>query len=160
MGEKYHHDFGSFWYFYLSQHYRGATRAFHYVGTLIAFALTGIAIADAFANFLGIGALRWLLIPGGIALTYALGFISHWTIEKNQPATFVYPGFSVFGDLYMVWRITTRGIVQDVEVVRQRLETGWVVDRFGFYPPEYASENGIEMDQKMVNLKALRVASA
>lgn len=154
MSRKYHHDFGTFWYFYLSQHMKPGTRAFHYVGTWIAFLTLPVAIADQFVDFLGWGTLRWALIPAGIATTYALGFISHWTIEKNQPATFVYPGFSVGGDLYMTWRITTRRIHDDVKVVKDRLASGWAVDRYGFYPPDYAKANNIQTDRRLVSYVA------
>ena len=156
MSEKYHKDFGSFYLFYLSQHMRTGTRAVHYFGTWTILIGTALAFAGpslATSGFLTTNA-RWFLIPGTMAYMYLTAFISHWTIEKNQPATFVYPWYSVFGDLYMFWRMTTRQIVGDVRTVRERLASGWAVDKRGFYPPEYARANHIQTDRKMVSVAA------
>jgi hypothetical protein len=154
MPEKFHKDFRSFWYFYLSQHMRTGTRAVHYVGTTVIWIATATAVADHFLDFLGLGAARWWLIPGALVYMYVTAFISHWTIEKNQPATFVYPWYSIFGDLYMYWRMTNRGITQDVQVVRERLANGWAIDRYGFYPPDEARARGVVHDAKMVSAAA------
>ncbi len=150
MPEKYHKEFASFWYYYLSQHMKTGTRALHYVGTWIAIIATGVAVTDQITNFFALGTMRWLLVPAGIITVYVLGFISHWTIEKNQPATFTYPLMSVGGDLYMFWMITTRQVKPHVEEIKRRLATGWVIDRYGFYAPEYAREHKLTSDRKMV----------
>lgn len=153
MTEKTYVGFSSFprfWYFYLSQHMKVGTRAFHYLGTLTIWIGLGLAVADLFAPFLGLGNLRWLLPVGGILITYILGFVSHWTIEKNQPATFVYPLLSVGGDLVMFWKMTIRTIRPDVEEVRRRLATGWVVNRYGLYPPDEAKARKLVSDRRVV----------
>jgi hypothetical protein len=154
MPERYHRDFASFWYYYVSQHMRRGTRALHYVGTWLALLAIAAAIADALTGFLGWGALRWLLVPGGIATTYLLAWVSHWAIEKNQPASFVYPAYSFLGDLVLFARITTGRIGRDVEVVAQRLASGWAVDKHGFYPPQYAREHRIATDRRLVSYVA------
>lgn len=158
MAEKYHTDFGSFYLFYLSQHMRVGTRAFHYVGTWIAFLVLGAIVADQFLDFLGMGNWRWALILPAYLQVYVLGFLSHWTIEKNQPATFVYPLYSIGGDLVMFKRITTRQIKKDVETVRDRLNSGWAVDRFGFYPPDHARKHKIVTDRRLVSYVAKTAA--
>lgn len=154
MNEKYYHGFGSFpqfWYFYLSQHMKTGTRAFHYVGTWIAVLSLPLALWDQVADFSGWGAWRWSWVAMGILTTYILGFVSHWTIEKNQPATFVYPLLSVGGDLYMFGLTTVRRIPPDVQEIRRRLASGWIVNRYGLYPPEYAREHRITMDRTVVS---------
>lgn len=153
MSEKLYRGFGSFpqfWYFYLSQHMKVGTRAFHYVGTATIFIGLGVALADQFADFLGMGGQRWLLPVGGILLTYILGFVSHWTIEKNQPATFVYPLLSMGGDLVMFWKMTIRTLAPDVQEIRRRLGTGWAVNRYGLYSPDVARARKITSDRRVV----------
>jgi hypothetical protein len=154
MAERYHRDFGSFWYYYVSQHMRPGTRAVHYVGTWIALLAIAAAVADAFLGLLGWGAARWALVPAGIATTYLFAWASHWAIEKNQPASFVYPAYSFAGDLYLFWRITTLRAGKDVAVVAQRLRDGWAVDAYGFYPPEYARAHRIVTDRRLVSYAA------
>lgn len=153
MTEKLYKGFGSFpqfWYFYLSQHMKTGTRAFHWVGTFVAILSVPIAIYDQATDALVGSSLRWLLIPAGILVTYILGFVSHWTIEKNQPATFVYPLLSVGGDLNMFWLMTVRRIKPHVEEVRTRLANGWVVNRYGLWPPETARQRGLRSDRRVV----------
>ena len=154
MPERYHHDFASFWPYYVSQHMRRGTRALHYVGTWIALLALAAAVADALTGFLGLGAARWLLVPAGIATTYLFAWVSHWALEKNQPASFVYPAFSFRGDLVLFWRITTGRIGGDTALVAQRLAEGWAVDKYGFYPPDYAREHGIVTDTRLVSYAA------
>ncbi|WWC67562.1 uncharacterized protein I206_101471 [Kwoniella pini CBS 10737] len=51
------------------------------------------------------GAGRWLL--GGVVGAYAFAWISHFFIEKNKPATFKYPIWSLRGDIKMWWEVIT-----------------------------------------------------
>ncbi|MCA1812430.1 MAG: DUF962 domain-containing protein [Halobacteriales archaeon] len=146
MAERYHRDFASFWYYYVSQHMRRGTRAMHYAGTWLAL----LAIAAA------VGTGTWWLAPLGVATTYLFAWVSHWAIEKNRPASFVYPGYSFLGDLVLFGRITTGHIGKDVEVVAERLAGGWAVDRSGFYPPEHARAHGISTDRNLVSHAAAR----
>jgi hypothetical protein len=141
MPERYHRDFASFWFYYVSQHMRRGTRAMHYVGTWLA--LLAI-VAAAWTGML-------LLIPLGIATTYAFAWVSHSAIERNKPASFVYPAYSFAGDLVLFARITTGRIGRDVETVAQRLASGWAVDKYGFYPPEVARERGVVTDRELVS---------
>lgn len=82
--------FSSFWTYYLKEHSRPLTRSFHYIGT-------GLGIICIF-----IGAfynnLFFILAP---LCTYGFAWVSHFFIEKNKPATFTYPVWSILGDLKM-----------------------------------------------------------
>lgn len=90
-------SFESFWPYYLGEHARPATRAVHVAGTLTALAM-----------------LLWALVVGPIwlvllapVLGYGFAWVSHMAIERNRPATFTYPLWSLRGDLRMAWLAVT-----------------------------------------------------
>jgi hypothetical protein len=84
-------DFGEFWPFYVSQHRRPGTRALHFAGLTIAFTLIATSAATGRAFLL-----MWALLAG-----YGFAWVGHFFIEKNRPATFQYPLWSLAGDLKM-----------------------------------------------------------
>ena len=90
-------DFESFWPFYVSQHRRRGTRALHFLGTTLALLLIGTAAAAG----------RPVLYAWAIFAGYFFAWIGHFFIEKNRPATFQYPLWSLAGDFKMyglMWR--------------------------------------------------------
>ena len=99
-------QFADFWPFYVGEHKSPTCRALHYIGTslfllqLATFAVTG--------NFLYLGL--------GIVSGYAFAWVGHFVIEKNRPATFRYPFFSLAADFKMLgYAVTGR---MDREVTR------------------------------------------
>src|SRR5436190_24220431 len=82
-----------FYPFYLSQDATRHCRWLHFVGTTLGFA--GLFHAFSPLNF------WWLL--AGIVAGYALAWIGHFFFEKNRPATFTYPLYSLLGD-WVMWR--------------------------------------------------------
>ena len=88
-------EFGSyeeFFPFYVSLHSRSATRWLHFAGTHLAAA----AAAAALVRRRPVGLLAVPLISYGVA------WGSHLAIEKNRPATFAHPLWSLRGDLRMI----------------------------------------------------------
>jgi hypothetical protein len=100
-----------FWPHYLSQHTRNATRLLHVAGTILAFG----AIIKAVILF----SLFWLLMAPIIG--YGIAWIAHSFVEKNHPATFTYPLWSLRGDLQMSWLWVT-GRLED-ELIKYNIST-------------------------------------
>jgi len=98
-------SFTEFWPFYVCEHSKPETRIFHFIGTLTIFPLL------VSATFLNLYLL--LLIP---VCAYGFAWFSHFFIEKNKPATFTYPLWSLLGDFRMFW-FMCRGNMKD-EVIR------------------------------------------
>jgi hypothetical protein len=86
-----YNSYEEFWPFYMSQHLSPVCRALHFVGTLGAFGW--IAAAAATQN-------PWLLAAAPVT-GYGFAWIGHFFVEKNKPATFTYPLWSLRGDLRM-----------------------------------------------------------
>lgn len=88
-------SFEQFWPYYLQEHAKPQTRALHYVGTTLVFVIAILALAT--------GEFWWLL---GMPLAgYFFAWLAHFTIERNRPATFTYPGWSLRADfrMYFLW---------------------------------------------------------
>ncbi|HVV96319.1 MAG TPA: DUF962 domain-containing protein [Rhodanobacteraceae bacterium] len=93
-------SFRDFYPFYLSQHADRTCRRLHFAGSLLV--IVAIVLAIARANPL------WLLLAplGG----YGFAWVGHFFFEKNHPATFTYPLFSLAGDWAMFWDILRRRV--------------------------------------------------
>ena len=85
-------SFRDFWPFYLGQHSRWGTRFLHYIGTSAALLLV------AAAPLVHRPKLALIALLAG----YAPAWIAHFFIEKNRPATFRYPLWSVLADFKML----------------------------------------------------------
>ncbi|KCV69862.1 hypothetical protein H696_03333 [Fonticula alba] len=48
-----------------------------------------------------------LFILGGIITSYAFAWVGHFFFEKNKPATFKHPMWSLMGDFRMYWELLT-----------------------------------------------------
>src|SRR5262245_22312876 len=81
-------SFSEFWPFYLGEHSRPLTRAFHFAGTNVALLLIVLAV---------VAGRPWLLLVA-LAVGYGLSWVGHFFVEKNRPATFRYPLWSFAGD--------------------------------------------------------------
>jgi hypothetical protein len=93
MAERPITSFRDFWPYYLREHAKPATRALHYAGTTL---VVGIAI---YALVTG----SWLLFAVLPVAGYGFAWVAHFAVEKNRPATFTYPLWSLAGDFKMWW---------------------------------------------------------
>jgi len=90
-------SFRDFYPFYLSQHSQPTTRALHYLGTSLVLATLVGAAATARPAAL------WV-VP---VLGYGPAWVGHFFFERNRPATFRYPVYSLLGDLIMLFQALT-----------------------------------------------------
>ena len=84
-------NYKQFWLFYLRQHHRPWTRRWHIAGTLLAIACVIAALVLASP---------WLLVAAPFA-GYGPAWIAHFLVEKNQPAPWRYPLWSLASDFRM-----------------------------------------------------------
>ncbi|WP_423601930.1 Mpo1-like protein [Sphingomonas sp. MS122] len=86
--------YAEFWLYYLREHAKAETRALHYAGTALTFA----ALAA------GIWLSTWWLLAIPLA-GYGFAWAAHFGVEKNRPATFTYPLWSLASDyrMFFLW---------------------------------------------------------
>jgi hypothetical protein len=91
-------SFAEFWPFYVREHRRRATRVWHFCGTSLA--LLALAVALALR--------QWLVLLAAPLCGYAFAWLSHLFVEKNRPASFSYPLWSLLADFKM-WALIATG---------------------------------------------------
>ncbi|MGA7438585.1 MAG: DUF962 domain-containing protein [Luteibacter sp.] len=87
--------FRDFYPFYLGEHSDVRCRRLHFAGSVL------VLLAIALAVTTGSWAWLWLAPVGG----YGFAWIGHFVFEKNRPATFQHPLYSLMGDWAMFWDI-------------------------------------------------------
>jgi len=98
-------SFADFWPYYVRQHSRPRTRVLHAVGSVLAVVMLGLAFA---VNL-------WLLLAVPL-VGYAFAWYAHLFVERNRPATFGHPLYSLLADYRMVFLMMAGRM--DAEVVR------------------------------------------
>lgn len=83
-------SFEEFWPHYLGEHRHPTNRALHVVGTTFVYGLLALGL------FL---TPRWLALAPLVG--YGFAWVGHFFIERNRPATFTYPLWSLRGDFRM-----------------------------------------------------------
>lgn len=89
--------FPDFWTYYLQEHAQPATRALHYAGTSL---VLGLALASSLTG-------RWWMLGGLPVAGYGFAWAGHGLVERNRPATFRYPLWSLRADFKMWFRFFT-----------------------------------------------------
>lgn len=100
-------SFEEFWPFYVKEHAQKTTRTLHFVGTTAAMAcVVGSVLLRK----------KWLLAVAPVA-GYAPAWVGHFFVEKNRPASFKHPLWSLRADFVMWTKIATGTMDAEVERV-------------------------------------------
>jgi hypothetical protein len=84
-------NFAEFYPFYLSEHRNRVSRRLHFIGSLGVIGCVAMALATG----------NWLWLPAALVCGYGFAWIGHFFFEKNRPATFRHPVYSLMGDWVM-----------------------------------------------------------
>jgi hypothetical protein len=89
--------FKDFYPFYLGEHSNRICRALHFVGTFLLLILLAYVITTK----------QYTLLFALPVVGYGFAWVGHFVFEKNRPATFKYPFYSLMGDFLMFWQLLT-----------------------------------------------------
>jgi len=95
--DKKHTSLSSFYLYYLYEHRHPRNRVLHYVGTSGVIALLILSILCQY----------WILLAFIPLVGYGFAWVGHVLIERNKPATFTYPLYSLAGDFIMYFHWVT-----------------------------------------------------
>lgn len=132
-------SFAEFWPYYISEHRDPRCRALHFVGTTAFFAVLASCIfatplrmaaalllsaalvfatrhmdarrssAPVLLAVIVVNAVANPAVLAGVVCAYGGAWVGHFVIEKNRPATFTYPMWSLAGDFRMYgWMLRGR----------------------------------------------------
>lgn len=90
-------SFEAFYPFYIREHANRTCRRIHVVGT-------GLVILAFVAFVLTLEPVWLILMP---VLGYGFAWVGHFFFEKNRPATFKYPLWSLLGDFRLFFETVT-----------------------------------------------------
>jgi hypothetical protein len=107
MSEHRYKTFAEFWPYYVREHSDPACRALHFIGSTLALVLIASAVWYT----------PWLLLAVPL-VGYGFAWIGHFAIEKNRPATFRYPVWSLAADWKMWAMMLTGRMAREVEKAR------------------------------------------
>ncbi|WP_158755528.1 DUF962 domain-containing protein [Dyella sp. S184] len=84
-------NFSEFYPYYLTEHSNRSCRRMHFIGSTLVIVVLLVALLT--------GQLSWLwLMP---VVGYGCAWVGHYVFEKNRPATFKHPLYSLLGDWVM-----------------------------------------------------------
>ena len=84
-------SFAEFYPYYLSEHENLTCRRLHFVGSTLILVLLAYTLMTE----------QWVLLWLIPVLGYGFAWTGHFFFEKNRPATFKYPFYSLLGDWVM-----------------------------------------------------------
>ncbi|HWP44281.1 MAG TPA: DUF962 domain-containing protein [Blastocatellia bacterium] len=95
--EKRFESFKEFYPFYLSEHSNRTCRRLHFIGSALVLVTLVYSILTS----------SWLALLALPVIGYGFAWVGHFFFEKNRPATFTYPLYSLIGDWVMFKNILT-----------------------------------------------------
>ena len=110
--EKKYKSFWSFYPYYLTEHGDYKNRVLHFIGTglIIVILITAIVLQ------------KWWMLALIPVCGYGFAWVGHFFIEKNKPATFTYPLYSLGSDFVMFWHILTGQVKRKIAEAHKIIE--------------------------------------
>ncbi len=90
-------SFAEFYKFYLSEHAKRSTKLLHFTGTFLVLLILALAVVRQ----------NWMLLLLLPVVGYGFAWVGHFFFEKNKPASFSSPLYSLLGDFVMFKDILT-----------------------------------------------------
>ncbi|MEQ9724971.1 Mpo1-like protein [Pseudomonas sp. WHRI 8822A] len=84
-------SFAEFYPYYLEEHRNPTCRRLHYAGSLLVLVVLGYVLLSG----------QWLWLLTLPVIGYGFAWVGHFAFERNRPATFQYPLYSLMGDWVM-----------------------------------------------------------
>ncbi|MEY3643847.1 MAG: hypothetical protein RLZZ207_541 [Bacteroidota bacterium] len=89
--EKKYTSLKEFYPYYLTEHQNPTSRILHFIGTGLVLVVLGLAIAMA----------QYIWLAAIPVIGYGFAWVGHFFFEKNKPATFTYPFYSLASDFIL-----------------------------------------------------------
>ena len=105
-------SFKAFYPYYLTEHSKVGTQATHFIGTTLVIVLI----------FLAICLQKWWMFALLPVAGYGFAWAGHFFIEKNRPATFTFPLWSLASDFLMYYHILTFQIHRKVQEAHELIK--------------------------------------
>jgi hypothetical protein len=90
-------SFREFYPYYLGEHRNPVCRRLHFAGSTLV--LLAVLLALLARDW------RWLLLAP--VAGYGFAWVGHFLFERNRPATFRHPLYSLMGDWVLYWQVLT-----------------------------------------------------
>ncbi|MCA8969147.1 MAG: DUF962 domain-containing protein [Planctomycetes bacterium] len=104
--------FAEFWPYYMDAHKNTYCRVLHYFGAIAATSVLVFALVSG----------RWWWLPAAPIIGYAFAWSGHYWAEKNHPATFEYPFYSLLAEFKMCWLGITGRLRREIARIGERTQ--------------------------------------
>lgn len=111
--EKKYKTLREFYPYYLTEHQDLACQILHFTGT------TGFLFLLFYAPLTQ----TWWLLSLAPVCGYGFAWVGHFFFEKNRPATFTYPAFSLASDFIMYYHIITFQLGKKMQEAKRSILT-------------------------------------
>ncbi len=105
--------FADFYPYYLREHANPVCRALHYCGSTLVLVVLAATLASQ----------QWLWLLSLPVIGYGFAWLGHFVFERNRPATFRYPWYSLAADWVMYKDFLTGKLGHKLKQAQQHAAT-------------------------------------